>query len=148
MFHELPADLLAFLREGRELEYDVGASEVGALTLKEESELFRSTVTTFPGCDSIIEDPYEDLEDGEYQIAVYDLVAETEDYDQRNHWQPERPPYSSCPIVGRALRMATRRQHLTLRHSCSLFLTRSRGFEGAFEDKNAGSNHSWSLLGS
>jgi len=77
----LSADLLAFLREGRELEYDVVASEVGTLTHKEVSELSRSTITTFPGCDSIIEDPYEDLEDGEYQIAVYDLVAETEDYD-------------------------------------------------------------------
>ena len=77
----MSADLLAFLREGRELEYDVVASEVGTLTHKEVSELSRSTITTFPGCDSIIEDPYEDLEDGEYQIAVYDLVAETEDYD-------------------------------------------------------------------
>jgi hypothetical protein len=77
----LSADLLAFLREGRELEYDVVASEVGTLTHKEESELSRSTITTFPGCDSIIEGPYEDLEDGEYQIAVYDLVAETEGHD-------------------------------------------------------------------
>jgi hypothetical protein len=37
--------------------------------------------------------------------------------DQPDHWQPERPPYNSCPIEGPALRMATRRQRLTLHHS-------------------------------
>ena len=34
--------------------------------------------------------------------------------DQPDHWQSERPPYNSCPVVAPALRMATRRQRLTL----------------------------------
>src|SRR5262245_44562610 len=80
MTAELPCDMLAFLRDGRRLEYDVGASEIGRITLKRDSDLRLSTITTFPGCQSIIFDPYEDLE-GLYQIDVYNLVAQSELYD-------------------------------------------------------------------
>ena len=77
---DLPNDLLAFLRVSRQLNYDSQKSEIGRITLKSDVDLSTSTITTFPNCQSIIEDPYSDL-DGLYQIDVYDLVAESEHYD-------------------------------------------------------------------
>jgi hypothetical protein len=77
----LPNDLLSFLRLGRQLEYDEPNSEIGRLMLKSEMDLSLSTITTFPNYQSIINDPYSDL-DGLYQIEVYDLVAESERYDK------------------------------------------------------------------
>jgi hypothetical protein len=76
----LPDDLLAFLRDGRRLDYDVDSSEIGRITLKRDTDLSVATITTYPGCQSIIDDPYEDME-GLYQIDVCDLVAESEAYE-------------------------------------------------------------------
>ena len=64
---DLPNDLLAFLRVSRQLNYDSQKSEIGRITLKSDVDLSTSTITTFPNCQSIIEDPYSDL-DGLYQI--------------------------------------------------------------------------------
>lgn len=75
----LPSDLLAFLSSGSQLKYDVDKSTIGPIVLKSGAELSRDTITTFPGCQSIIDDPYQDL-DGLYQIEVYDLVAESDHY--------------------------------------------------------------------
>lgn len=75
----LPDDLLAFLRAGSELRYDVKGSEIGRIKLKRDVDLDLTTITTFPGCQSIIDDPYDALE-GLYQIDVVDLVAEFESY--------------------------------------------------------------------
>jgi hypothetical protein len=77
---DLPNELLAFLWAGHQLEYDAAKSEIGRITLKRDTDLAVSTITTFPGCQSIIDDPYSDL-DGLYQSDVYNLVAESEDYD-------------------------------------------------------------------
>jgi hypothetical protein len=77
---ELPNDLLAFLRDARQLDYDAGVSQIGRIALKRDTDLSVTTITTFPGCQSIIDDPYEDME-GLYQIDAYDLVAESELYD-------------------------------------------------------------------
>lgn len=77
---DLPSDLLAFLRDGRQLDYDENTSQIGRITLKRDADLVQTTITTFPGCQAIIDDPYFDLE-GLYQIEVYDLVAEAELYD-------------------------------------------------------------------
>lgn len=74
---ELPNDLLAFLRAGSQLRYDVKGSEIGGITLKRDVDLALTTIATFPGCQSIVDDPYETLE-GLYQIDVVDLVAEAE----------------------------------------------------------------------
>ena len=80
MADQLPNDLLTFLRAGRQLDYDVDNSEVGRIVLKRDTDLVPTTITTFPGCQSITWDPYIGLE-GLYQIEVYDLVAESERYD-------------------------------------------------------------------
>ncbi len=76
---DLPNDLLAFLSAGSQLQYDESESTIGRIVLKSEAELSRDTIAGYPGCQSIIDDPYEDL-DGLYQIEVYDLVAESEMY--------------------------------------------------------------------
>jgi len=80
MSAELPEDLLGFLRAGRRLDYDESISQVGYISLKRAADLAVTTIETFPNCQSIIDDPYADL-DGLYQIDVYDLVAESERYD-------------------------------------------------------------------
>ena len=80
MTADLPDDLIAFLRAGRQLDYDADNSEIGRITLKRDADLTLTTITTFPGCQSIIDDPYSDIE-GLYQADVYDLVAECRDYD-------------------------------------------------------------------
>ncbi len=77
---ELPDDLVAFLHDGRQFEYDSNAAEIGRIKLKRDTDLVRSIITTLTGCQSIIDDPYNFLE-GSYQIDVYDLVKESEDYD-------------------------------------------------------------------
>jgi hypothetical protein len=71
---ELPEDLLSFLGTRRTLDFDTERSEVGPVKLVRKEDLKESTITTHPGCQSIIEDPY-DLIDGLYQIEVYDLIA-------------------------------------------------------------------------
>jgi hypothetical protein len=76
---ELPDDLLSFLRAGRNLSYDIENSEIGRIRLARETDLTLSTITTFPNCQSIMDDPYEDI-DGMYQIDVYDLVAKSDTY--------------------------------------------------------------------
>lgn len=76
---ELPHDLLAFLRAGSQLRYDAKGSEIGRIKLKRDVDLDLTTITTFPGCQSIIDDPYDALE-GLYQIDVVDLVAESDSY--------------------------------------------------------------------
>ncbi len=80
MTADLPNDLLAFLGSCRQLEYDAENSDIGRIKLKRDTDLSLTTITTFPGCQSIIDDPYSDL-DGLYQSDVYDLVAASEDYD-------------------------------------------------------------------
>lgn len=80
MIEKLPDDLLAFLREGRRLSYDVENSIVGRIKLKDVPDLAVTTIETDPDCQSIIDDPYFNLE-GQYQIEVVDLVAESEHYD-------------------------------------------------------------------
>jgi hypothetical protein len=76
---DLPDDLRAFLSAGSQLQYNENESTIGRIVLKTEAELSRDTIAGYPGCQSIIDDPYEDL-DGLYQIEVYDLVAESEMY--------------------------------------------------------------------
>jgi hypothetical protein len=78
----LPHDLLEFLHAGRQLEYDVENSDVGPIKLKHDTDLSLATISTFPGCQSIIDDPYFGLK-GLYQSAVYDLVAESQDFDTK-----------------------------------------------------------------
>lgn len=77
---DLSSDLVAFLSEGCQLVYDADSSDIGAITLKGMDQLTRSTVEVFPGCQALIDDPYEDLE-GLYQIEVVELIATSEDYD-------------------------------------------------------------------
>lgn len=80
MTTKLPNDLIAFLAAGRQFDYDTENSEVGRIALKRDTDLALTTITTFPGCQSVINDPYRDL-DGLYHIDVYDLVAESERYE-------------------------------------------------------------------
>ena len=78
--HDLPSDLLTFLREGRQLEFDIQKSEIGPIQLVNAEDLQPTTIEVFPGCQSIVDDPYEEL-DGLYFVDVYDLIAEAEHYD-------------------------------------------------------------------
>ena len=77
---DLPNDLIEFLGAGRQLEFDVQNSEIGRIKLKRDLDLTLTTITTFPGCQSNIQDPYSQF-DGLYHTDVYDLVAESEYYD-------------------------------------------------------------------
>jgi hypothetical protein len=47
---DLPDDLIAFLRAGRQLGYDADNSEIGPITLKRGADLTLTTVTTLPAC--------------------------------------------------------------------------------------------------
>jgi hypothetical protein len=82
MLNDLPDDLLAFLADGRQLDFDSDGSDIGPITLKHGNELTLTTIAIPPGCQSIIDDPYDDLE-GSYLVEVVDLVADSEDYDPR-----------------------------------------------------------------
>lgn len=79
MTNELPDDLIAFLGAGRQFDYDADNSVIGRITLKRAADLSLTTIMVYPGCQSIIDDPYSDIE-GLYQCDIYDLVAESEDY--------------------------------------------------------------------
>lgn len=80
MKSSLPRDLIAFLEDGHQLEYDVDRSSIGNIRLKSAEDLAISTIALPDGCQSILEDPYSEL-NGHYHVEVVDLVAESDDYD-------------------------------------------------------------------
>lgn len=79
MLPRLPDDLLQFLNDGQQLQYDEDMSSIGRIALKRAADLALTTISVPNGCQSIIDDPYSDL-NGHYQVQVIDLVAESEDY--------------------------------------------------------------------
>jgi len=77
----LPADLIAFLEEGRELAYDPEGTEIGLVGLKPLSHLRVSTITVTT-MDTPMErkDPHRD-EDGYYELRIVDFIGESDDQD-------------------------------------------------------------------
>jgi hypothetical protein len=77
--YRLPDDLIAFLSSKSQLEYDSANSSIGQIKLKSLAELRPSTIEIYDGCQEIIDDPYSCL-NGIYEVAVVDLVSQSEDY--------------------------------------------------------------------
>lgn len=80
MHESLPDDLIAFLRAGRQLEYDDGPTETGPITLKAFDAL---QVAWFPmqGDPELTPDDPRLEESGCYLVPGVDLVATAEHYD-------------------------------------------------------------------
>lgn len=91
-----PQDLVSFLRDRRQFVYDAEESEIGPITLKDAASLRLSTLSVFPGCQSITSDPYGGL-DGVYRVEVYDLVAKSARYDTKGLfcWLPAVQQFGS-----------------------------------------------------
>ncbi len=91
----LPDDLINFLRQSRQLEYDVPNSTIGPIRMKTEKDLELNTISFYPATQSIIDDPYSDL-DGLYIAEVIDLISESEDYDPEGLlcWVPSLKSYA------------------------------------------------------
>lgn len=77
---ELPSDLDSFLRDGQQFEYNVDRSEIGPIKLKDAASLYLSTISVYPNCQTITEDPFTGLH-GVYRVEVCDLVADSEWYE-------------------------------------------------------------------
>jgi hypothetical protein len=94
----VPKDLLEFLKDGRQLELDGGASEIGQFSLKSADALSLSTIQVYPPAD-FYEDPYEDL-DGLYYVDAVDLVARSERYNPEGLlcWIPGVGRFASIDI--------------------------------------------------
>jgi hypothetical protein len=86
----LPDDLVRFLADGQELQYDPVGTSVGAVALKTLQELSPSLIKTYPRRQDIIDDPFRWLS-GRYQVEIVDLIAQSDEYD---------PQGLLCWIVG------------------------------------------------
>ncbi len=84
MAYSLPIDLIHFLRDGRQLEYDVSKCEAGQIRLKALGELAPAIIDVYPNCPTLDYDPYGGLFyakiEGRYQAKVFDLVARCDRY--------------------------------------------------------------------
>ena len=93
---DLPDDLQEFLSRRGGLAFDADDSSIGAIKLKSLDDVSESVISAFPGCQSILDDPYESL-DGTYQIPVFNLIAESEDFDPDGLfcWIPKLATYAA-----------------------------------------------------
>jgi hypothetical protein len=95
---KLPEDLVAFLRAGRQLDYDPADCEAGAVTLLPLDQL---QVELFPvDCQStpIAEDDPHSAERGCYLVPGVSLLASCEGYEPAGLllWLPEEGRYGTC----------------------------------------------------
>jgi hypothetical protein len=93
---DLPDDLRDFLLQGGQLDFDPDGSSIGIVKLKSLNDVAESVISTFPGCQSIIDDPYGSL-DGTYRIPVCNLIADSENYDPDGLfcWLPKLAAYAT-----------------------------------------------------
>lgn len=76
----LPGDCMTALRKGFQFSYwKLLRSSIGSFNLKIADQLAVTTISTFPGCQSIMNDPFQPFE-GMYHIDVIDLVADSSRY--------------------------------------------------------------------
>lgn len=77
----LPQDCLGALHSGFQFSFwRLLRSSIGKIKLKRADQLELSKITTFPGCQSILDDPFQRF-DGMYHIDIIDLIAESSAYD-------------------------------------------------------------------
>ena len=77
----VPQECLDALRTGFQFSFwRLLRSTIGKFKLKTADQLALTTITTFPGCQSIHNDPFQPF-DGMYHIDVVDLIAECSKYD-------------------------------------------------------------------
>ena len=93
----VPQDCLDALRAGFQFSFwRFLRSSIGKIKLKTADQLTLTTITTFPGCQAILNDPFQTF-DGTYQIDVVDLIAESSDYDPEGLfcWIPKLQCFAS-----------------------------------------------------
>jgi hypothetical protein len=94
---ELPDDLIAFLREGRRLEYDAQKCEAGRLTLVPLGKHALGEVWVNPKIHPLAErDPHAG-ENGYYAVPAVNLIADCEGYDPESLllWLPGSHVYGT-----------------------------------------------------
>lgn len=77
----LPDDLVAFLREGRQLEYDSTKCEAGSIKLVPLGQHKIGEVWVDPECHPLREQNPHAGQEGYYAVPAVNLVAEAEKYD-------------------------------------------------------------------
>jgi hypothetical protein len=75
----LPDDCIAFLRGGRQFEFDPSGTSIGHITLKPLADVLPEQLSVRSGSAEEVDDPYGVL-DGEYLVDLIDLIAESDDY--------------------------------------------------------------------